>query len=72
MFKNSIIRLFTPVIKYIYKQLMARKEFRTTAKSKIKFSATKYNGESFFQVLHIVYLLILFLFLHNLFIQFIL
>ena len=39
-------RLLTPIIKHIYKQLMSREASRTTTKSKMELSATKYNGES--------------------------
>ena len=45
MFTNSINRLFTPFIKYIYKRLMPREAAKTTAKSKTELSATKYKGQ---------------------------
>ena len=48
MFTNSINRLFAPVIKYIYKQLMSREAARTTTKSKMEVSATSLNRLIFF------------------------
>ena len=47
IFVNFEYRLFKPIIKYIYAQLMSRDTSRTTTKSKMEVSAMKGNGETF-------------------------
>ena len=46
-FLNHIYKFYknTPIITYIYTQLMSEEAARTTTKSKTELSATKYNGQ---------------------------